>query len=719
MDDKNLEDIYKKYGKKLGESVDTTKQPGKSKENFSKEYTSFKQEMMPRLSRYESLCKSLGNIIKIKVAEKDRKKIQNYLDRAHLDVTPPQTVALAFVSMLLVLFFGALLSAAIFLMTGNFPALFLFLMVILSLFLLYYFYQMPSQLANSWRLKASSQMVPAILYVVAYMKHTSNFERAIQFAGEHLKPPLAMDLRKVFWDVETGRYSKIQESLDSYLEVWRDYNPEFIEAFHLIESSLYETSDDRRVEVLEKGLQVILDGVYDKMLKYSREIRSPLTNLYMLGIVLPTLGIALLPLASTLLGGVLQWYHVFVLFNLLIPFGVFYMTSQVLMKRPGGYGEQELLEKNPYYYQFKSKKPYFIGALFFIPFIILSLIPFIFRYTPVPSWLGLQVDYSFEEIGIPFFEGMNLFGFLQSGSGFVGPFGLFSVLLSLFLPLGAALFISFVYIKKSKKLMDARNETKKLESEFTNSLFQLGNRLGNGIPAEIAFAKVAGATRGQTTEGFFNTVNTNIQQLGMSVDEAIFNNNRGAIIYYPSSLISTSMKILVESVKRGLGVAARSLMSISQYIKNINNINERLRDLLAEVVSDMKSNMTFLAPLLSGIVVGLGTMITMILNRLEIMFEETGEAGGMGMDVGAMLQIFEIRDMIPPYYMQLAIGFYIIQIVFILTATLVTVDAGQDKLRQTYETGKNLRSGIILYFIIALASILGLSGLATIALGGM
>ena len=37
-----------------------------------------------------------------------------------------------------------------------------------------------------------------------------------------------------------------------------------------------------------------------------------------------------------------------------------------------------------------------------------------------------------------------------------------------------------------------------------------------------------------------------------------------------------------------------------------------MRDLLAEVVSDMNSNMVFLAPLMAGIIVGLGNMITII-----------------------------------------------------------------------------------------------------------
>jgi len=508
--------------------------------------------------------------------------------------------------------------------------------------------------------------------------------------------------------------------LESYLETWRESNPEFVEAFNLIESSLFEPSETRRIEVLERSLDVILEGVYEKMLKYSREVRSPLTNLYMLGIVLPTLGIALLPLASTLLGGAIKWYHAFVLFNLIIPFFVFYMTSEVLLKRPGGHGETELLERNPSYPEFKKKKPYVVAFFLVLPLLILGFLPFIFQYTPIPEWLGLQSDYTFGEVGLGFLGNQSLFGFIEVGGGYVGPFGLFAIILSLFIPLAIALFFSYGNGKRTKNLIKEREKTKNLESEFTNSLFQLGNRLGDGMPAEIAFANVAESTTGQVTEGFFKTVNTNIQQMGMSVQEALFNKQRGAIIYYPSALIATSMKILVESVKRGLEVAARSLMSISQYIKNVHKINERMRDLLAEVVSDMKSNMTFLAPLLAGIVVGLSTMITMILTQLEEAFAETGgEAMGGIADVGMITEMFEVSQMIPSYYLQISIGIYLIQIVFILSSTLVTVDAGEDKLKVVNEIGKNLKRGILLYTVVALLSILALSLLASVAIGGL
>ncbi len=724
-------DIMKKYSQKL-ESQLHMEEKSVGSAGVSGEYEQFLRDMKPKLSTYEKWAQSIGNIVNIKIAEKDRIKLQRYLDEAHVDVTPSQAMTLSLMSMFLV-FFGTLLLIVAYVLIG-FPsidaflasrafadvALLFFLGVIASLFVFYYTSTLPQRLANTWKLQASSQMVPAILYVVVYMKHTSNLERAIQFASQHLEGPLALDFKKIFYDVEIGKFSTVKQSLENYLLIWRDYAPEFVEAFHLIESSLVEPSEARRIEILERALEVILDGVYEKMLKYSREIRSPLTNLYMLGIILPTLGLAMLPLASTLLQGMIRWPHVFVLFNVIIPFFVFYMVSQVLLKRPGGYGEGSTLELNPDYGTYASKKPWIWGILIALPFFILGALPFILQIDFITNSLGIENDYTFAQLSLGFLgENDKVFDFKTEEGRTTGPFGTLAVLLSMFIPLGLAVMFYFVYSEKTKKLIVARNSTKQLEKEFANSLFQLGNRLGDGMPAELAFGRVAASTQGQKSAEFFSHVSQNIQQGGMSVEGAVFDSRRGAIIYFPSALIATSIRILVESSKKGLKIAAQSLMSISQYVKNIEKINERLRDLLAEIVSDMKSNMTFLAPLLAGIVVGLAAMITAILNKLDTLQIDTGGDVLGATGFAGLFEIFSLPNMIPPYYIQLSIGLYIIEIIFILTGALVTVDSGRDNLREKNELARNLRIGIVLYILTAFAATAVLSVLAGVALGGL
>jgi len=255
--------------------------------------------MVPELGRYERWANSIGNMIKIKPSRKDREKLQKFLDTAHLDVTAGQAVTLALLSMLGVFFLTMLVAVAIYLIDGSVQLTLIALGLMASVFAMYYTYSMPQRLANIWKLRASAEMVPAILYIVVYMKHTSNLERAVAFAAQHLEGPLALDFKKVFYDVEIGKFSTIKQSIDDYLERWRGYAPEFVESFHLIESSLFEPLEGRRIEILEKSLQIILDGVYEKMLKYSREIRTPLTNIYMLGVILPTLGTTMLIVLSS------------------------------------------------------------------------------------------------------------------------------------------------------------------------------------------------------------------------------------------------------------------------------------------------------------------------------------------------------------------------------------------------------------------------------------
>jgi Flp pilus assembly protein TadB len=716
----SVDEILRKHGARI-ESQFKTSNTGNI--DYSREYLRFKEEKSPELTRYESMCNSAGNILKLKVSKKDEDKIRKSFDIAHIEAEPWQALSLSVMVFLGVFFIGIFSSIAIAMIKGGiteFPLLFFMLVTITSIFLFYYINDYPTRIANRWRLKASSQMVPAILYIVVYMRHTSNLEKAIEFASEHLQAPLSLDFKKIFYDVALGKYSTIKESLDGYLERWRDYSIEFIESFHLIESSLFEPEEARRISTLEKSLQVVLDGVYDKMLKFTHDVKAPLTNVYMLAIMLPILGIALIPLASAMLNGMIKWTHIIILYNIIIPFLAFFMMDKIMVLRPGGYGETSYLEKNPLYPQYKNKGAFFAAFLICFPLFLIGISPLIFQFTNFPGLLGLTKDFTFGDLGLGFSALANepFFDFKTTSNGIVGPFGAGALFLSLLIPLSIALFFAIAYKDRTSLIIKERDKTKQLELEFNNSLFQLGNRLGDGIPPELVFAKVSESTKGLVSGEFFRRVDYNIRNLGMSVEKAIFDARKGALIFYPSDLIATSMRILVEASKKGLKIAAISLISISEYVKNLQKITERLKDLLAEISSEMKSNMTFLAPLLSGIVVGLALMITAILNKLNLASLSGESIEGIG-NIQNIVDIFQVQNMIPPYYLQIAIGVYLIQMIFILTRTLVTIDSGEDKLEETYKIGSNLKTGMLFYFFTSLLATVILFVLSSVVLGGV
>ena len=708
--------ILDKYEKKLKERVpmDLLKEEVKEDEKFSSQYLKFKEELLRgKVTFYEKACNSCEKLIKVSQKEEQKAELKKSIETCHLQTTPEGAASFAVITGMSVAGLGFLILLLSFLIgfildgiTGALQSILFFipLMLIISgLLLIKPLTLYPKKLANQWRLKSSNQMVMCILYIVMYMKHTSNLEHAIRFASEHVGDPLSLDLKKVFWDVETEKFSKIQDSLDHYLEIWRGYNLEFIESMHLIESSLYEPDEKRRVDLLEKALGVMLEGTYENMLHYAQEIKGPITMLHMLGIILPILGLIILPLLGTFLG--IKWYYLGFVYNIFLPLVVFYIGSNILDKRPTGYGPSTQTKEATELTEEKTNLktvPLLIGGIL----VFLGLVPILLHMLSIP------------EIELPFFGDFPGYKEAQidTGTKLVGPFSNLAAFFSLLIPLGIALGFAIYYSVLSRGKIGIRKSAVELEKEFAGSLFQLGNRVGDGIPVEAAFENVARNMKGTKTGEFFSLININIRRLGMDVKGAIFNREKGAMRLFPSVLIESSMKVLVETARKGPQIVSNSLISISNYVSKIHEVAERMKDLLADILSSMKSQIKFLTPVIAGIVVAIGTMITIIVNILsekigEVSLEGAGaEAGNLALTIPSL---FPPEKIIPPYFFQIVVGIYVVEIVFILTVLSNGIENGIDRLQEADSLGKNLYKSTVLYVIISLIFMLVFGLLAT------
>ncbi|MEM4259882.1 MAG: hypothetical protein QXG00_01450 [Candidatus Woesearchaeota archaeon] len=690
----------------------------------TREYNKFKMEYMPKhMNFYERLCNISEKILNLKADKKKIPEIQEAINICHLNVTTSGVASAAIFLPLVIVLLGLLFGFILPMLLSPESQINMFLTLIflvIAVILIIPLQKFPFFLANRWRMKASNQMVLSVFYIVTYMRHTSNLENAIKFAAEHLNPPLSLDLKKVLWDVETGKYSNIKESLDNYLESWKKWNMEYIESIHLIESSLYEQFEDRRLNALDKALNTILEETYEKMLHYAHSLQGPLTMLHMLGIILPILGLVILPLAVNFIGGI-EWYHLMLLYNIILPIIVYYIGKSILTTRPTGYGESDISENNPEIKKYKNIilkwgkeeikiNPLYIAIfvfslLFFIgilPLIIHSIIP---EFDIVINQNGLMLVNVNQQDQIKG-STYQLLGYRTDPQTqkTKGPFGIGSAIISLVLTLSFGIGIGLYYYIKSKNVIKIRNQAKKLEQEFASALFQLGNRIGDGIPAEIAFRKVAIVMQGTISGKFFEIVDLNISKLGMSVEQAIFDPKKGALIYFPSTIIETSMKVLVQSSKKGNIVTSQALINVSTYIKEMHRVDERLKDLMSDIISNMKNQISFLTPAISGIVVGISSMITAILGSLGTQLSQlTSEGGSLpegGGNIGmVMLEMFGIG--VPPYYFQFMVGLYVVQIIFILTVLVNGIQNGSDTLNEHYLLGNNLIKSTITYCIIA------------------
>ncbi|MBL7051928.1 MAG: hypothetical protein ISS01_02460 [Nanoarchaeota archaeon] len=709
--DPRFQKVMDKYGAKLGTNTDSLMdQP--SSDKFTQDYDTFRKEALHlQNSLYERACNFAHSLIDLSPANQDQKKeMQDSIDQIHLNITPAAAYTFAVLTMFSFILLGFLVFMLTFLF--GFTQLLVPLMIVICGVLLFLpLSKFPQHLAQKRRLQASNQMVLCILYTVIYMRHTSNLEHAIKFAGEHVAEPLSLDLRKILWDAETKKYPTVQESLESYLVGWKDHNLAFVESFHLIESSLFEGQEERRLELLEKSLSVILEGTYDSMLHYAQEVKSPMTMLHMMGVILPILGLIILPLIGSFMG--IKWYHIAMLYNLILPFAVFYFGYNMLAKRPIGYAQSDItslpqFEKLRKYSLKLSKdkeillEPKHIAIFFLSVLLIIGFAPIILHFIDPATEFYITDNILLLDYRI-----------LDDGSS-IGPFGLGATMLSLFIPIALAFGIGTYYSIRSNKLIKIREETKKLETEFRGAIFQLGNRIGGGMPSEMAFGEVAKGLSGTPTGKFLGIVDKNIRSIGMNLQDAIFNKNNGAILIYPSSLIESTMKVLVESSRKGPMVVSRALLSIADYLDKIYKVSERLKDLLSEITSSMKSQVSFLTPLIAGIVVGIGTMITAIISSLGTSLQSATSGGDAGALAGAsnLANIFPIDKIIPPFYLQMIVGIYVVQMIIVLTVLANGIENGVDKLNEEYTLGKNLYRGTLLYILIAGVTIFAFNLLA-------
>lgn len=673
----------------------------------SPEFRQFENENKSVIhSWYEKVCHFSGSMIKINPGKEKQAEYKLALATCHLNTTPEDTFAFAIIGPTLFMISGLIFSATIM----NADLFFITFFLLAGIGIMIPLTKLPFIFANIWRLKSSKEIVLCIFYIVTYMRQNSNLEKAIEFAADHLSGPLAIELKKVLWDVETQHYSTIQESLDNYLEIWRKTNSEFLESMNLIESSLFEPREEDRIGLLDKSLDIILSETYEKMLHYSHDIQSPLSTLHMLGVILPILGLVILPLVVSFMENV-AWYHISILYNVVIPVSVFFIGKNILSTRPGGYSSGDISKDNPLVKAQKEKKIFGIKVTPLFMALIIALPLFLLGISPLVAGMILedgQDIYLFrDEYGTRWYHNMKVLDYHKvtgvvddtGANTYIGPYGMVATLLGICLILSFGLGIGYYYLYKTENLILIREQTKKLENEFGSAIFQLGNRLGDGIPLEMAFSKVIDVMGDSDPGKFFTIIDQNIRRLGMSPEEAIFDKKIGAIQFYPSNLILSTMKVLTESIKKGPLIAARAVTNVARYVKEMHAVEERLKDLLAEVISSMNSLIKFLAPVISGIVVGITAMITNIIGTLSSALNQFSE-GGVA-ESGALSGLTSMfGDGIPTYHFQIVVGLYIVQVVYIISKAISGISDGDDKLSEENVIAKNLIKSTILYAVM-------------------
>jgi hypothetical protein len=425
--------------------------------------------------------------------------------------------------------------------------------------------------------------------------------------------------------------------------------------------------------------------------------------------MLPVLAMIMLPLISVFMGGVITPLHLVIVFNIMLPITLWIFMQRVLSSRP------PTVSSKPKDNGVLPPKGKFTMEMFGNEYKIKSW--------PIGAAVGLAIA-SFGIIGyvaLPVFYPADVdpaaVPGLFTSNGSLAPFPMLMRSITIIFGIGVGIGISKTLGYRERR--EAEEDIRSIESQFPNALFQLGNKISGGTPIELALEQAAESTSDLEISKLFQTASRNVEEMGMTFEESLFHEQYGAVQKFPSQLIDTVMKAILESSEKGTRLASTAMMTISRYLKNIHKTQEKLTDLMEDTTTTLEMLAYLLAPVVSGVAVGMSQTIITAMYRLSQTFNQSQSEIGGAASSSETAQYSSIlgglENAIPPEVLQFVVGFYLIQLLFILGTFYMKITEGEDQTYKNMFIGKILISGMFFYTITMIMVSLMFGGLV----GGM
>lgn len=698
--DEDEKEAIEQITDKLNRDVELPPYGSSSGRGYSREYQKYKEEEVEQrsLTRYEKLCHFSSGILGLKAGESTRQSLSSPLRLLDWEMTPGMVLSASFVVGFAAFASWITLFVLNSLVGGIIPFSIMLIALLFPVGAGYYTYRKPVFEAKNKVIKSSGEMILSILYMVVYMRSSPNLEGAVRFAALNLDGPISKDLKQVLWKVEVGDYSDVSESLYDYTKVWKDYNQDYLQSLQMIEAAMNDPDEERQKTMLQDSLDSILEGTKEKMKHYAQSLKTPVMILNAMGAMLPVLGMIMLPLISVFMGGAISEMHLFMLFNIMLPFGLYWFMQRLLTSRPPTTSSEPVDQS---YMPPRGRTSVgLLGRKLSIPAWWIGVVIFaVVGSYGIMGYLSFPHFYPIEQSTLDSLTVPGLYG----GESGLAPIPM--LLRSVSITLGLGLGIGATKLLGAKERKAAQDELKDIEEQFPRALFQLGNKISGGTPIELALEEAAEATKQLEISGLFRKASNNIRQLGMTFEQSLFNSTHGALRSYPSKTINTVMRAVLESSQKGTSMAAMTMLTISRYLQNIHETQERLNDLLDETTTTIVMLAYLLAPVVSGVAVGMSQTIMTAMFQLSQKFNNA-QLGGSGQpsstsSFGGIASNLDAA--IAPELLQFVVGIYLIQLLYILGTFYMKITEGENKTYRDAFIGKVMLTGITFYTIVLVA----------------
>ncbi|MEE9116106.1 MAG: hypothetical protein V3U09_04335 [Thermoplasmata archaeon] len=416
------------------------------------------------------------------------------------------------------------------------------------------------------QLECQGRAPELIGYMAMSIRLSPSLTRAITFAARNMEGPIGSGLKRILWNVYMRKHHSVEDSFTATANEWGKANEDLKRALFAVRSATLEATDEGRERSLDKAMDIVISGTKKKMEEFASSLSTPTTVLFALGILLPMILGAMLPMVS--LGGLDLSYRaegsgtgggihpllVVLLMDVVFPLAAFLYAFHILSGRPGVVSSIQIEhESNP-------------------------------RRWTVLLLVGIGMS-------------VGVFGILN-----LSTFGPYLIIWS------AALPASVYLISRTHRRKRERENILRMEEEFPDVLFQLGTRISEGAPPEKAVMETARSLKGTLFGDLLHRAQHRMIVFGHTLERAFFG-EAGLFADFPSQRIRATMRSFVEIAKKDSVKAGQLVISTSDHLQEIQRLDEDTKRNLRTSTESMRMTSLLFAPIVMGVTFSLYSLL--------------------------------------------------------------------------------------------------------------
>ncbi|MEM5879221.1 MAG: hypothetical protein QXU74_01885 [Candidatus Aenigmatarchaeota archaeon] len=654
-------------------------------------------EREKKKSLYEIFCNFSYNILRIKFNERKMKEEEKIIKFSMLKIPPTSNIS----ATILFFIFSTLM---VFVISILFDFSYFFYLLFIIGFFSFSIYYYPYLKVKIVRAQASSEMVHCITYMVISLSQLPNLENAVILAYKNLRGPIKKDFGKVLSDFISQKIFTFEEGLNEVVDKWYVEAKEFSEALKLLIE--YSKNPYQGEKLLDEATNLAVDESYQRMEKYARELKLPTTAIMVLGLILPIIGLTLIPLLTIFLPELLNIIGVFFVYDIFLPTILLILIMFVINGRPLVTSPIEL-DKPIFTVSFLNRQIKFIPLLLFLGLVVsIIFIPNIYSHMRNFQLCSIWMNDKFEAEKKPETLDLNI----QECEALVSDLTTPALTASLFLLILIIIF-TLPLILYTGNIIEKMKKIRRIESELDSVLLQISHSLKIGTPFEKSIISLSARSKIFEIEELFKDLKENIL-LGKSLNSALFDKNIGIVKKYNSVMLTSIFRIIADISSKGSAFLSQALETISRHLKKLSLLQNKIEDLVSDNVSTIKFMSFFLNPIVAGVATALGLIIMGILVSLSISMGKImpQEVSGIPSIGFPMLEVWKAARVSPAIF-QLVIGIYLIEISIISGILVVGLETGFDYIVWINYTSKILLISIIIFVIFSISIYIMLSGM--------